>query len=289
MVERIPFGYEMINREVKIIPEEANIIRYVFEEFVILKNKRKVFAELISNNIYRRSSKWTVAYVSSTLKNVKYIGDNLFPQIVSAEIFMNVQELLEETRNDRILEGIMEIRGIAYSDKLMCGYERKSLYRRTYSKARKWYCYGRVNTHKLCEQCTKYIDIKGEQIELYFIEAIRRLSKKKIAQPCKYKNTSKFRNIKERYETAIECSDVDSEILSDLVYKLTESEYEMIEDKSDEIIKYYISGIKTFEKYDGELLNNIVRQIYVKDKEIEFEFINGQIIKIPRKEEMLCR
>lgn len=84
----LPFGYEHRNKDGKIYINEveANIVRSIFNEYKLgssFKELTKKYA-LTSNSI---------------LHNIRYVGDNNFPQIITQELFDEVQSIINSARH----------------------------------------------------------------------------------------------------------------------------------------------------------------------------------------------
>lgn len=74
---KLPYGYQRIDGEVKVIEDEAKIIEDIFNKYV---NKDFSVTKLVDylNKHYFKKKKWSQSTVSSILKNERYCGDMLF-------------------------------------------------------------------------------------------------------------------------------------------------------------------------------------------------------------------
>lgn len=109
---RRPFGYNIINKKLEINEEEANIIKRIFNDYVI-KNKslRAIASELVDEGLYdkRLSTHRTVLNIID--KNY-YCGDKHHPQIISTELFEAAQakrsnKVCYKKYNDALCKGIL--------------------------------------------------------------------------------------------------------------------------------------------------------------------------------------
>lgn len=109
---RRPFGYNIINKKLEINEEEANIIKRIFNDYVI-KNKslRAIASELVDEGLYdkRLSTHRTVLNIID--KNY-YCGDKHHPQIISTELFDAAQakrsnKVYYKKYNDALCKGIL--------------------------------------------------------------------------------------------------------------------------------------------------------------------------------------
>ncbi|MGO5676658.1 recombinase family protein [Bacillus subtilis] len=71
------FGYYTENKELKLDPKEAKVVRYIFEKYAIDQwGYRKIASNLNEQNIQTKNGKhWTVTAVKTILNNKVYIGE----------------------------------------------------------------------------------------------------------------------------------------------------------------------------------------------------------------------
>ena len=75
-----PYGYRLVNRrELEIVPEEAEIIRWVFDAYLGGQSARDIANELIRRGVRDRKGNvhWTTREIYYWLSNEKYVGDTL--------------------------------------------------------------------------------------------------------------------------------------------------------------------------------------------------------------------
>ena len=126
-ISRPPFGFDIVNNELTINEEQAQIVNQIFNWYISGRGLQKIADILNEKNIpsNQLKGKWTADVVKYILKNERYIGDALFqknyvtetlphlkkrnygekqkyyvtdtnPQIIEKEIFEAVQRLLKE-------------------------------------------------------------------------------------------------------------------------------------------------------------------------------------------------
>lgn len=83
---KLPFGYQRIDGEVKVIDDEAKIVEDIFNKYV---NKDFSVTKLVDylNKHYFKKKKWSQSTVSSMLKNERYCGDMLLQKKYSPDVF----------------------------------------------------------------------------------------------------------------------------------------------------------------------------------------------------------
>ena len=82
----IPFGYCMVNGKYALNAPEAETVRKIFDKYIGGKSLKTIAAEMqIPYNTGK--AVWNKNMVCRVLENKKYIGENGYPQIVTAEDF----------------------------------------------------------------------------------------------------------------------------------------------------------------------------------------------------------
>ena len=82
----IPFGYCMVNGKYALNAPEADAVRKIFADYIGGKSLKTIAAEMqIPYNTGK--AVWNKNMVCRVLENKKYIGENGYPQIITAEDF----------------------------------------------------------------------------------------------------------------------------------------------------------------------------------------------------------
>ena len=82
----IPFGYCMVNGKYALNVPEAEAVRKIFADYIGGKSLKTIAVEMtIPYNTGK--AVWNKNMVCRVLENSKYIGENGFPQIITAEDF----------------------------------------------------------------------------------------------------------------------------------------------------------------------------------------------------------
>lgn len=83
-----PYGYKNVNGHMEIVPEEAEVVRFVFSQYISGCGTFQISKMLTQKGILpRRSSRWNSSVINDMLRNEKYIGDVLFQKTYSDEQF----------------------------------------------------------------------------------------------------------------------------------------------------------------------------------------------------------
>ena len=96
----IPFGYCMVNGKYALNAPEAETVRKIFAEYIGGKSLKTIVAEMqILYNMGK--AVWNKNMVCRVLENKKYIGENGYPQIVTAEDFEQASRIKMERNTYR--------------------------------------------------------------------------------------------------------------------------------------------------------------------------------------------
>ena len=176
---KLPYGYQRIDGEVKVIEEEAKIVEDIFNKYV---NKDFSVTKLVDylNKHYFKKKKWSQSTVSSMLKNERYCGDMLlqkkyspdvfpyklvtnkgelaqyyvydvFPKIIDRELFEKANEKLVNNKlkfNKKQTDGNREY---LLTSKIKCEHCGGTFKRRVLRNKEYWSCSNHVTSAKKCE------------------------------------------------------------------------------------------------------------------------------------------
>ena len=96
----IPFGYCMVNGKYALNAPEADAVQKIFTDYIGGKSLKTIAAEMqIPYNIGKNM--WNINMVCRVLENMKYLGNDKFPQIVSNEDFKNAARIKSERNTYR--------------------------------------------------------------------------------------------------------------------------------------------------------------------------------------------
>ncbi len=104
---RVPFGYKREGKKAVIDEENAEVVRYIFEESSKGVYVKDIIAELESKGITYYGKKFVKQTVYKLLSNERYSGiytyngevfDNIYPRIVPQDIFDTVQKKLQNNK-----------------------------------------------------------------------------------------------------------------------------------------------------------------------------------------------
>ena len=93
---KAPYGYRLVDRALHIVPEEAEIVRYIFREFLKGRGKLDIARELNERGVERGSDRgiskadgpgaWYVDTINYILANVTYTGDQVWHKTYKTDV-----------------------------------------------------------------------------------------------------------------------------------------------------------------------------------------------------------
>ena len=95
------YGYKAVDCQLQIIPEEAEVVKRIFTEFLSGKGREAILHGLNNDGIKpRRSEQWQRTSISNILRNYAYTG-NLILQKTFREDFMSKKSIVNDGRKPK--------------------------------------------------------------------------------------------------------------------------------------------------------------------------------------------
>lgn len=96
----IPFGYCIVNGKYTLNAPETDAVRKIFKDYIDGKSLKKIASEM---KIPYNNNKivWNKNMVCRVLENRKYLGENGYPQIITATEFEQAAHIKEERNTYR--------------------------------------------------------------------------------------------------------------------------------------------------------------------------------------------
>ena len=174
----IIFGYRVVNKRVEINEDEANIVRYIFDQYAHGRQAKDILNELTARGIGRRNKPFPINTFYSILHNPKYIGvanlsdgayTNIYPPIIPKELFEKVQMILEKNKRGSRSKDTDYL----LTRKCICGYCGRNIHAETGTArdgtVRHYYkCDGRKNHH----DCQKSV-VRKDDLEQLVLQITR--------------------------------------------------------------------------------------------------------------------
>ena len=171
------YGYKVENHKVIIEQDQAEVIRYIYEQYAQNEYVKDIITSLTAKGILNHNKPFAKNTIYNILKNEKYSGiykykdeifTNIYPQIVPTETYNKVRAKIDNNHyGKRSTEVVYLLR-----DKIKCGYCGRPISAecgtaKNGEKKRYYKCLGRKNG----SGCTK-TQVRKEVLENYVIENI---------------------------------------------------------------------------------------------------------------------
>jgi len=197
-----PYGYMFdSDGNYAIIPEEADVVRFIFESVVSGMGVHKIGKELDSRGVpTRMGGKWSTTTIMGILNNEKYVGDVRYNKtytddnfrrhrnkgnvdspevkdhheaIISREMYATAHEVLEQRLRERGIRHDDEKyqRRFAFSGKIICGECGGKFKRQIQHSCITWAC----TTHLYQKEACSMMFIKDEAIKAAFVTMLNKL------------------------------------------------------------------------------------------------------------------
>ena len=139
----IPYGYTMENGDIVIEQNEAKTIRYIFETYIAGATLKDIADRLTAQQVVysEKKTEWNKARVMRILDNVKYLGDETFPQIIDERLFAEAAR--QKTARQRTTPADSEQEIHVLKGYIVCGKCGCVMKRRVEKKCKykeRWYC-----------------------------------------------------------------------------------------------------------------------------------------------------
>ena len=311
------YGYSLENHKVIINESQAEVVKYIYEQFSLGVYVKDIIKSLTAKGIYNNGKPFARNTVYNILKNEKYSGiyrhngeifENMYPQIVPTEIYQKVRAKINENQyGKRSVEVVYLLR-----HKLKCGYCGQPISAETGTskngKVKRYYkCLGR----KRQNGCKKSM-IGKELLENLIISAIieqlsdqqtintivtnllniqEKLSKETPILSILTKEKRQTENAIKNIMTAIEkgvITNTTTKRLKELEEQQENLERQILIERSKSAIKYTEQEIREFYEQalnlePQMLINYVVKEILVYDDRIDVIY-NSPIMISPDDE-----
>lgn len=280
----ILYGYRREQFEYYIVPEESEIVKSIFSDYLAGKTLLKIAQSLTAKQVvyYQEKTTWSKQAVRRIIENIHYLGDADYPQIIDKESFDKANKMRISKGGERE----KDTEEIAYLKKrTMCDCCGKNFSRKSHYKNReRWLCLGG------CKATKEYLD------DAVLFSKINAVIKEVKRNPC-------LLFLEPSEETGEECTltreylrkerdvrnlmnDMNSSLQSvkKLLFDLQTEKFSKLapvlsKEYTDELIMHISEFPIKKEGLDIEFLRETVSKIIVQsDGNIRIRFINGKVI-----------
>ena len=295
MQRHMPIGYKLVEGKIEFDEAKAAVVKKIFADYLSGISTYALAKRLTEMGFLNANNKasWNHGSIGKILENVKYLGDEFYPQMISPEFFGQVQKRRKE-RCDQLGRSIQPnsaVHQYPFTGKFRCG-ECGEIYRKYIEHCGKpseksfWKCKRYIYKNRVCCRCGFLTD---DQLEKAFIEAANRiiarikiLDRKPKKEPIP--NNPEFNKLDQRIKELEAEGQYSSKELPALIFKRAQAFYKTarIDDAeyNTEKMKRAFSSRQPLAEFDEELFLTVIKQITVyADHRLVLEFINGLTIE----------
>lgn len=296
MQSHMPIGYKLVDGKIKLDEPKEAVVKRIFADYLSGASTSALAKQLTATGFPNANSKasWNHGSIGKILENVKYLGDEFYPQMIGAELFEQVQKRRQERCEQlgRSIQPNSTKRQHPFTGKLRCG-ECGEFYRKyiehcgRVSEKSFWKCKRYIYKNRVFCRCGFLSD---DQIKEAFIEGINRLlARPQILEwvPGKKSipNNLEFNKLDQQIKELEAEGRYSSKELPALIFKRAQTLYKTALTNDAEYkarkMKQALSGRQPLTDFDEELFLTVVKQIMVySNHRLVFEFINGLTMEV---------
>lgn len=278
----IPFGYCMRNGEITVDFNESKAVARIFEEYLNGSSLQQIARLMESEKIrYSEDSEhWNKNMVKRIIENIKYLGNEKYPQIISEKFFTQANEkrMLRATSVCVIPEDLQEIRNRTYC--LECGHRLSRIGGNC--RSAKWDCRN-PDCYRLEYQLTDQMIIGVVLTVLNAAIANPNLIENN-GEISTYSPTADVIRGQNEINQMIDSTQLDFDRIKSELYRLTEMKYDCCTYNDDpqktKQLMNLLENQKQLNTLDIGLFKSCVNRIWISHFcATEVEFINGVHIK----------
>lgn len=287
------YGYRKNGKKVEINEEQAEVIRYIYEQYSIGVFVKDIIDNLTSRGIYNKGKPFARNTIYNILKNEKYSGvyryggevfDNIYPQIVPTKTFEIVRKKVDKNKYGKASTTTVYL----LRNKVKCGYCGSSITAESGTSktgvVRRYYkCIGRKHNNG----CKKLM-VRQAYLEDFVVNAIISFLKNKkemsnmIAKLLEYQDKMVEDNyalsllLKEKNQSETALNNIMKAIEQGVINKTTNTRMKELEEKVEDLD---IKIIKEKSKLSEKVTEEDIREYYEKALKYEAKLMIGYLVK----------
>ena len=304
----VPYGYKTEGRKLVIDEDEAEAVRYIFDQYSKGVFVHNIIQALTEKGILNKGKPFALNTVYRILQNEKYTGkycfkeevsENMYPQIIPEELYEKVRAISEKNkRGKRSIKTVYLLR-----DKMICGYCGMPVVAESNTGKKRepdrfyYKCKGRKRKLNDCRKAS----VRKEKLEQIVLDTImERLTDKgfmdKFVQDVLAEQEKRSRErsslqtlLKEQRQNETTLNNILSAIEKGIVNNTTQKRMKELEERQEELERLilierskqsaYYSESQIREYYEQvlqaepqTLVNFLIKQIILYDDKIEIYF-----------------
>lgn len=295
----------MVDGKIQIDKEKSKTVKMIYSEYLKGKSLLAIANDLSEKEVPNANNKtnWTHGAIGRILENIKYMGDEVYPQLIDKATFDKVQAKRKHKKNQlgRTAQPNSMKNQRLFANKIFCGecgepYRKYTEHSGKASEKSRWKCKKYIFKNRVLCRNLFYTD---EELKSVFIGAVNKLIKDQRLLDKPYKKeppkiSKELLEIESRIHQLEEDEVFSSQELAVLIFKRAELTYSTSKIDDYEVqtqkIKETLIGQDLLTEFDEGLFKAIINKITIfQDGKVKTEFINGlkisEISKYKRKDE----
>lgn len=273
-IRTIPYGYKWVCGEYQINYEEKEIIQLIIELYLSDNSMKKIADTLNVKGIkYDTDAVWNKSKIMRVLDDKRYLGNELYPQIISTVEYKNIQIKRNQRNSMNVNERVAHIKLSVNSLCPVCQLQFEYRYRGDCKKQHKW----------TCHNCNTTVEIKEDELESQITKQLKRIKEDNylLRQENKIALTTDTIRAKNMVINSLNHGNFDKEVLMNQMLLYVSKIYDCV--SSDKYISLFIDEYldewNIDQSFNQEVFDKIVKSIYVlEDGSIMLKLINNQIL-----------
>lgn len=270
-IRTILYGYQIKNGKTIINAEEAEIVKRVFSLYIEGETLESIASKLTKENIiyFQEKTKWNKNTINRMIENEKYLGNKIYPMIISTTVFNKVKSIKEKRscKQESHSPNVELLRGITVCG--ICGNRYKRI--NTWGSREKWLC------SKGCS-CMTYID--DNLLEKTIDSNINMVKKNStlldVIADSQYLPTINVTKKENEILRLLEQPKLDFESIAKNILESAEARFDCCEFDNGELTEELKNELSFVDKIDYKVMKEYIKQITIQpDGRITTVFINN--------------
>ncbi|OLN26183.1 recombinase family protein [Desulfosporosinus metallidurans] len=288
----MPIGYKMIDGVITIKDDKAELVRKAFDYYASGISMLQIAKEFTDMGALNANGKplWNHGSIGKILNNVKYIGDEFYPAIITGELFEKAEKRREEqclllNRNTNYFANALTSK-YPFSGKVVCG-ECGAIFKRytehhNANKKANWKCKNYIVDNRV--SCRSGV-IDDKQLEATFIGIINKVIKnpnlvKPSSKLAELTQNEKVDKVSQQIVDGFSSSKINYEKMVQLIFERSSKIYQSaklndFEYQTKKLLSV-LQNSKPVTEFGEELFVKTIKSITVYvSGQLRFELING--------------
>lgn len=273
-IRTIPYGYKWVCGEYQINQEEKEIIQLIIELYLSDNSMKKIADMLNDNGIeYNTDSVWNKSKIMRVLDDKRYLGNELFPKIISTVEYKNIQIKRNQKNLMNVNERVAHIKLSVHSLCPVCQLPLEYRYRGDCKKQHRW----------ICHNCNTVVEIKEDELKSQITKQLKRIKEDNylLKQENEIALTTDAIKAKNMVINSLNHGDFDKEVMTNQMLLYASKTYDCITSKKyiSLCIMEYLDEWNIDQSFNQDVFDKIVKSIYAfENGSIMLKLINNQIL-----------